>query len=208
MDTGGGKCSTVASRAWKVTGRVNHVCCLDGCQNRGQTKKCPIVNTTTKAAIEGREELVLLGMNHAAPAGNEDENDSLRQPFDFVKHGIVVDLVCKHLGGNGGVMIQGNDEEDVFLNFSGEDQENIQHMKINKPTQDEMDALEHFESTSQLPNHAREPRHNDGNRITWGARRVNRREKMSSTKTTQFRPRPSTQGNRARSSTGNNTGSR
>ena len=34
MDAGGGKCSTITERAWKITHRTNHVCYLYGYQSK------------------------------------------------------------------------------------------------------------------------------------------------------------------------------
>ena len=157
MDTGGGKCSTVTERVWVTTQRTNHVCYLTGHQSKGTNTKCPIVNAATKGLIKGREDPVLLGMNHTTLVSDDRENESLCQPYDLMKHGMKVDLVPKHLGGAGGMMAQGEDTEESFVDFEWEEEENLVCIKTSKPTQEEIDTLEYFELTSPLPVHARTP---------------------------------------------------
>ena len=160
-DTGGGGCSCITVNAWLITHVSNHVCYLKSYQGGDKSTKCPIVNGITKATIKGRTDPVLLGINYATLIEDENENESLCQPFDVMKHGVKVDLVPKHLGGTGGMIIQGEDVEESFLAFDWEEEENLVFLDITKPTQEEIDTLEYFELTSPLPGHATQPLGNE-----------------------------------------------
>ena len=113
-DAGGGHCSTVTEHAWETTHVTNHMCHLKGHQAGNKTTKCPIVNGVTKANIEGRPDPVSLGLNCATLVEDKNENESLCQPYDVMKHVVKVDLVPKHLGGAGGMTVQGEDVEESF----------------------------------------------------------------------------------------------
>ena len=138
--------------AWKVLERTNHRTAMQGYQDKGPPKICPIVNAVTKVTIPGRDLPVLFTINYATLVDDPDELESLCVPFDLMRHGIKVDLTPTSFGGEGGIKIQ-----DQFLPFEF-DQEKLFY-KIMKPSQDDLDSLEWFELTSPYPI-LNEPRRN------------------------------------------------
>ena len=64
IDTGGGKCSTITKKAWKVISNTNHRTELLGYQDKGLPKCYPIVNAITKVLFPDRDP-ILLQINYA-----------------------------------------------------------------------------------------------------------------------------------------------
>eukprot|EP00957_Ditylum_brightwellii_P200629 15294270-Ditylum_brightwellii.AAC.1 len=57
----------------------------------------------------GRREPVLLVVNYTTLNKYEDGKESLIVLFEFMRHGIRVDLILKQFGGDGGMRIKNED---------------------------------------------------------------------------------------------------
>ena len=144
IDTGGGKTATITKRAWKILHRTNHRTAMQGYQDKGPARICPIVNAVTKVEIPGKDLPVLFTINYATLVEDPEENESLCVPFDLMRHHIKVDLTPAILGGEGAIKIE---DQKFPFEFDGEKL----FYRISKPTQDDLDTLEWFELTSPLP---------------------------------------------------------
>ena len=150
VDTGGGKFATITLRAWMVTAETGHTAEFSQYNDNTTPQQCKIVNAVTKAHIKGISNTILLGVNYATLMEDENETESLLQPFDCMRHGIKIDLTPVEYGGEGGMLV-----EDCFIPFEY-DGESL-FLNIGKPTMDDIDTLEYFELTSPLPQHTSEP---------------------------------------------------
>ena len=84
IDTGGGKCSTIIQRAWKVVSNTNHKTELLGYQDKCPPQCYPIVNAITKVLLPGRDP-ILLQINYTTLIDDPNELESLFVPFESMK---------------------------------------------------------------------------------------------------------------------------
>ena len=110
--TGGGKCSAIIQRAWKVISNTNHKTELLGYQDKGPPQCYPIVNAITKVLFPDRDP-ILLQINYATLIDDPDEVESLFVPFESMKHGINFNFTPEAIGGELGMKI-----EDDFIPFN------------------------------------------------------------------------------------------
>ena len=106
LDMGGGKNSTITTRAWHVFERTNHVQEVRGYGEIGEGRKCAIVNAAKKAWIKDRDIPVILILNYATLNKDPEERESLVVPFEMMRHGIETDLTPVCLGGTGSMFLQ------------------------------------------------------------------------------------------------------
>ena len=66
---------------------------ISGYQDSSEPQACKIVNAITKVEIQGVDEPILLIMNYATLIPDEDESESLCQPFNLMVHGVQIDMV-------------------------------------------------------------------------------------------------------------------
>ena len=75
---------------------------------------CPVINAVTVAIPPGKMEEVLLVVNNATFVDNDNELESLLQPFQSMKHGVKFDLIPHEYGGRASMIM--DDEEIPFEN--------------------------------------------------------------------------------------------
>eukprot|EP00957_Ditylum_brightwellii_P073244 5567573-Ditylum_brightwellii.AAC.1 len=145
FNTGGGHNSTVTKRAWHMIERTNHYQVIKGYREKGEGRKCPIVNEATKASINRRELPVLLIVSYATLADNKNERELLIVPFEIMWHGIETDLMPVPFGGNGSMVLKDEeypfewDEEKLFLwvqKLNEENSEELGMIELNSPVLD------------------------------------------------------------------------
>jgi hypothetical protein len=141
IDTGGGNTSTITERACLVLARTNHITELNGYQDKSIPKRLPIVNCAVKAYIKCMEHPVIFIINYVTLLDDNDECESLLQPFGCMRHGIAMDLTPRKHGGKGGMRIDGQ-----FFPFEYDDEK--LYLRISKPTYEELDFLDCYELTS------------------------------------------------------------
>ncbi|MGH7954493.1 MAG: hypothetical protein ACREOZ_00880 [Gloeomargaritales cyanobacterium] len=144
VDTGGGLYSTVTNKAWKIlefTNKMSEVSCyIPGIK----TMQCPTVNAATVARIPNRDEDVILLLNYATYIDDSNQNESLLQPFQAVRHGVSMDLTPLVHGGKQNMVV---DDIKLELEF---DNEKL-FCNIRKPTKHDLNNLEWFELTTPYP---------------------------------------------------------
>ena len=131
VDTGGGSNSTVTKRVWHVFENTNQEQLIKGYGSSDDGRICPIVNAATKAMFLGRDEPVILILNHATLIDDENESESLLVPFELMRHGIKVDLTPRILGGVGAMYI-----EEEYMPFKWDNEKLF--VKIEKPNEGEL----------------------------------------------------------------------
>ena len=83
----------------------------------------PVVNSVTKAWIQGIDLPVLIVMNYATLLDDSNETEFLSVPFDMIKNGATVDMKLKKLGGDGGLYVDEEylpfwwDSENLYFNI-------------------------------------------------------------------------------------------
>ena len=142
IDTGGGKCSTITKKAWKVISNTNHRTELLGYQDKGLPKCYPIVNAITKVLFPDRDP-ILLQINYATLIDDPDEAESLFVPFESMKHGIKFNFTPAIFGGEPGMKIE---DDFIPFNFDGEKL----FVNIIYPSESDLQNLQIFELTSLL----------------------------------------------------------
>ena len=75
---------------------------------------------------------------------DDNEKESLCVPFACMAHGIKIDIVPNKYEGKGGMTVDGD-----FIPFDFDDEKLF--IKIQKPTQDEMDMYDWYELASPVP---------------------------------------------------------
>ena len=144
IDSGGGTNCTITQRAFHITDIIgDKKVALSGYQDQSSPKLCSIVNGQTKAIITGKKDPVIFHINCATLVEDKDEKESLCVPFSLMQHGIKCDLTPRKYGGKGGITVN-----NIFLPFEF-DEEKLFY-RIQKPTIDDLDTLEHFELTSLM----------------------------------------------------------
>eukprot|EP00957_Ditylum_brightwellii_P109280 8335818-Ditylum_brightwellii.AAC.1 len=77
VDTGGERYSTITKRAWHVFENTNQEQLIKGYGSSDDGRICLIVNATKKATFPGRDEPVILILNHATLIDDENESELL-----------------------------------------------------------------------------------------------------------------------------------
>ena len=104
MDTGGGLQSTVTSASWSILETMNQMMSLRGYLGTDGTI-CKVINTITVAMPPGKMEELLLVVNNATFVDNDNELESLLQPFQSMKHGVKFDLIPHEYGGKASMIV-------------------------------------------------------------------------------------------------------
>jgi len=104
---------------------------------------CPVVNAVTLAHIKGREEPVLLLIHYATLVNDANESESLLQPFQAMRHGVMFDMTPTIHHGRG---VMDVDNEELPFHYDGEKL----YYSISKPTQEDLDTYDCYELTSAL----------------------------------------------------------
>ena len=134
IDTGSGYHPTITERAWRITHRYNVKISMSGYQSQEAPQQCDVVNAVTKVTIPGRQDPLIFEVNYATLVKDNLELESLVVQFEMMKHGIQVDMTPTKYGGQGSIMVEG---EELHYNF---DDKKL-FWAINKPMQDELDTL-------------------------------------------------------------------
>ena len=89
----------------------------------------------------GKMEEVLLVVNNATFVNNDNELESLLQPFQSMKHGVKFDLIPHEYGGKASMIM---DDEEIPFEY---DTEKL-FLQTRKPTEEDLDTLQSFELTA------------------------------------------------------------
>ncbi len=141
VDTGGGHISTITRHTCLILHTTNHSTELAGYQDKSEPKTLPIVHCAIKAHVRNIDQPIILILNYVSLLDDNDEHESLLQPFTSMKHGIRMDLTPTLYGGESGMQVDGQfipfefDGEKLFLN-------------IERPTWEDMEYFDIFELTS------------------------------------------------------------
>jgi len=101
----------------------------------------PVVNAVTKAKIPNRDDPILIKMNYCSLIDDENENESLVNPFDLMRHNIKVDMMPPQHGGRCGITF-----DNIFILLQYDDEK--LYMNIIKPKDEDLELLEWFEINS------------------------------------------------------------
>ena len=101
------------------------------------------MNAVTKAYPRDYKKPVILLHKNATLIDDENEKESLCVPFACMAHGIKIDMVPTKYGGKGGMTVEGG-----FILFDFDDEKLF--IKIQKPTQEDLDISEWYELTSPV----------------------------------------------------------
>jgi hypothetical protein len=126
-----------------VLSTTNHVTSLSGYQDKATPKQYPIVHCAVKAHIQNYDHPVVFLLNYVTLLDDDNENESLLQPFACMRHGVLMDLTPVKHGGDGGMNVEGQ-----FFPFEYDDEK--LYFKIEKPTIEDLDYYDCFELTSPL----------------------------------------------------------
>jgi hypothetical protein len=141
IDTGGGHISTITKAACLVLHRTNHCTELIGYQDKSSPKRHPIVHCAIKVNAPNIDTPIILVLNYVSLLEDEDETESLLQPFSCMRHGIRMDMTPVLYGGESGMRVDGQ-----FIAFEF-DKEKL-FLSISKPTWEDMDYFDIYELTS------------------------------------------------------------
>lgn len=107
IDTGGGYTSTIVKRACLVLHATNHRTELIGYQSKNKPQTLSIVNVAVKATIRTLDNPIILLITYVTLLNDDNETESLLQPFSCMRHGIKMDLTPDKHGGTGGMTVDG-----------------------------------------------------------------------------------------------------
>jgi hypothetical protein len=141
VDTGGGHISTITKASCLVLHRTNHWTELIGYQDKSCPKRHPIVHCAIKVKAPNIEQPIILVLNYVSLLEDDEETESLLQPFSCMRHGIRMDMTPTIYGGESGMNIDGQ-----FIAFDF-DHEKL-FLPISKPTWEDMDYFDIYELTS------------------------------------------------------------
>ena len=85
-------------------------------------------------------EEALLVVNNTTFVDNDNELESLLQPFQSMKHGVKFNLIPHEYGGKASMIV---DDEEIPFKY---DTEKL-FLRTRKPTQEDLDTLQSFELT-------------------------------------------------------------
>ncbi|MGH7954571.1 MAG: hypothetical protein ACREOZ_01270, partial [Gloeomargaritales cyanobacterium] len=135
---------TVTSRAWDILERCNQTQDISGYIPGIAPRTCPVVNAATIAKIPNRDEEVIIVMNFVTYVEDCKQYESLLQPFQTNRHGVIMDLTPLMHGGKQHLIVE---NEKLQFEFDGEKL----FWTIRKPLQEDYNRLEWFELTSPFP---------------------------------------------------------
>ena len=103
------------------------------------------MNGITKVKIPGMDNPILFVINYATLIEDDNECESLCQPFNLMANGIKLDMTPEKYGGQQCLTM---DDVVLPMKYDGEKL----YFTISKPTDDEIKNLETFELTSPYSN--------------------------------------------------------
>ena len=90
---------TIIEPAWYITHMTNQKTSVSGYQDRSTPRVHPIVHAVSKANFLNREDPVLLKINYVTLLRDNDEKESLCQPFNLMSDSLSVDLTSSRFVG-------------------------------------------------------------------------------------------------------------
>jgi hypothetical protein len=141
IDSGGGHISTITKSACLVLHRTGHWTETLGYQDKSSPKRHPIVHCAIKVKAPNIDQPIILVLNYVSLLEDEEETESLLQPFSCMRHGVRMDLTPIVYGGESGMRVDGQ-----FIAFDF-DREKL-YLPISKPTWEDMDYFDIYEVTS------------------------------------------------------------